>query len=427
MRTVQRLFLLFLLLSPLYYLPLAWTYNPQAPDYTAYRAGKDVATLALIAVWGLVLIARRRALPLRPTPLTAAVLLHALTLMIASIGIERGTGLDVNFAVRTLVPLGLYFLARDLLRHESAKRAALGVLVSVGVVVAMVALFEWGFRPEPSVFTRAAGGQFRAVGTLVNPLSLGWYLAFVAALVAGAGVAAVGPRAADVPWWARGLVALFVQAALLAGIVASGTRSALIAFGLVVLASIAARCWLALLRTRVARRVLVSTAMVLGIAAVAVALSGVLPLRGSAVETGLEQPLRVLRGPETTRWSIYADLVDEMSRRPLNELVFGLSTATLAVLDEQRLNTDSFVLLLLTQGGIASLSTWLLTIVMAFWAALAGGSRHDVRPVGGAVAFGLGALAAMAAIGNVLYLFPHGAMFWILIGAAARDPEGEQR
>jgi hypothetical protein len=416
MSLLRRIAILFILVAPFYYLPLAWQYNPQSPEFTTYRAGKDAATLALAGAVAFVLLVRRRVPTMRPAPLAFLVLLHSAALVVASVRVDGPYPLDLMFAVRTLLPLSMFVVGQYLFRSVEAGRTALGVLVLGGLLLAGVALFEWVFRPEASIYTRAAGGQFRAVGALVNPLSLGWYLAFVSALVAGGW--AVGRRSTEAGslWWSRGYAVPLVQLGLFAGILASGTRSAMVAAVLFLACAVCLR-WLGHLESKLVTRNGLARFAAAALAGGLLSLTAAGLLANGFIETGTQQPLRLLRGVETTRWQIYTELLEEVSRRPAHEVAFGVASETLRVLDERRLNTDSYVFLLLSHGGIFAFGSWALIVVVTVLVGI--GARPEANATGGAIAFGVGALAVMSLIGNVLYLFPHGAVFWFVIGSTA--------
>ena len=173
----------------------------------------EVALLCAFAAWGLAIV-RSRQLPAWRTPLTLPWVAFLAALIVASAAAPAFRMNAFHMTGRLTAAFGIFLLTVTGLTTEARVRAALGLVVTAGVVVSALAILEYAqVRPVLSALTAfrpgitVVGSQLRAGGPLQYPTIASMYLEVVFAF-------GVGLLLSDIDAGRRGRSALWFVAVL---------------------------------------------------------------------------------------------------------------------------------------------------------------------------------------------------------------------
>jgi hypothetical protein len=228
----------------------------EAPLFTFGPLTLTTVEIAALAAVGLslaaILHARRPIVWRTPMTFAAASGLAVLTIAAALSPVDAGNAL--RFTARMMMAGAVFLLVVNTVNSRALARAVVGVMLAVGVAVAIIAVLEAAHvAPVLSALTafrpgfHVVGGQLRATSTLLYPTIASMYLEIVFALgvwlLIGAGAASGGASASakatadkEAPHCesrgARRRAIVFAALAIVgAGIIATFTRAGLLAMG----------------------------------------------------------------------------------------------------------------------------------------------------------------------------------------------------
>jgi hypothetical protein len=360
----QALLILFFL-SPFYYLP--YYLSPTRGDITFggegfwLRAGKDLVVLGIVVVW-LCRVALKGKVRVKSNWFSVAVLGYVTFGLLRSFSPHLE---DVLGVLRLFVEYTIFFfIAQDTFSDEIDIRTLLWAWILPSIVVSLLGVYEYfsgGINKSYSMNER------RIISTLYNPNALGWYLAWVNALALGMFLSAKSKKSS--------LTLLFIVGLNGGAIVLSGSRSALIVWGGVII--------LALLLSRRLR----------GSWVILMALAGTLMFIILAQSSPDADQLRVL--DFTSIVSLRAEAVSDTLPFIINDelaILFGKGNL---VVDSTSLMVDSQYINIFYSGGIVG--AFLLSLVLSSVSAL-----------------------AIGLAGSFFIHFPLAMFFWSSLGLANR-------
>jgi hypothetical protein len=385
-------FTVFLTLSPLYYVPFLFIATGHSDEFFWLRAGKDMLLLFFITAWIVRGILQGKLVWRTDVTSVSALALLCLGLYM----VLRLSASDHGMSARMLVlNVPFLFVARDVFRDSLLMTRQITNWVYMSGVVSIVGLIEFVYGGADNVFSQAAG-QVRIISTLFSPNALGWYLVFSNAMILGL-LATRNRRSAIIPT-APVLTALLLLN--MVAIVLTGSRSALIVFGL-----------LSMFTFVLARPVFVVKAL------------PVISLLGIAFAFGYDRydlgAIRVFSGLDTSRWYIYRIVFESFRDVSLWELAFGLGRDRIVALRYAGLIDDSFVLLLFAHGGAFAVGVMTAIAFATVSWTVRGAMRNGIAAR--SVLLAVGGFVLLATISNVLMLFPHALLFWVVVGMAWRQ------
>ncbi len=381
----------FLLLAPFYYFPLFFTDAIRASEGFFMRAGKDALIVILLFAW----LMRASRIRMLASIVTFVLLIFIPYGFLRSVNpkLEEmfiGWRLFIEYTV-------FYFIAYDTFRTEKQVRKLILGMILCSAIVSLLGYYEYSRGGFYTVFTRKAGGQTRITSTLLHPNSLGWYLAFIGALILGMSSPFRNKR------WQWGLIVVF---GLNTGcLLLTGSRSALAGLLLTIVTFV-------LLTARRKTTVI----MVLILVPIAFLSSYVI----SSVE---EMPLRIFSvtgGGKTIAQdsSLRARLEDaeifiaETFQSTSSAFFgYGFSDDVLFLTDIQYINY-------LYRSGLVGLVLLGVALLGVFWQQIQLIARKQRLAL--PLFLGCFVIVVFGFVGNVFRAFPLGVFFWSLTGIAAR-------